>query len=443
MSHRNLVWIIAVFLLVLLFWHTPDTVVKQQSVYKVFGPLVGIRARIHKNYVEEVDDDKLLENAIHGMLNGLDPYSRYIPASELESFNQLTQGRLAGIGIYLAVREGILTVISPVENSPAFSAGIMPDDQILTIDDEPTASMSMMAAANRLRGKPGTVVVIEIKHVLTGTMNTYRLRRAEVRIQSVKGFKRGPEGHWDYMIDPNKKIAYMRITNFTDESVIELRDELLKLRSQSMQGLILDVRSNPGGLLNSAANIVDLFVKKGTIVTTRGKWSDTVVRSAHSENTFPPVPMVVLINQYSASASEIVAGALKDLARATLVGVRTFGKGSVQTLYELDDNRGGIKITTQHYYLPSGRNIHRRKGVDVWGVDPHIEITLTTDELVAIQQSRRDADILYGNGENGANGTGRKPVSIVFDKQLIKALEVLRATLPGKPATTTAVRKAG
>ncbi|NLX05491.1 MAG: S41 family peptidase [Phycisphaerae bacterium] len=440
MSHRNLVWILAVFLFVLLLWHAPDTVMRHRSFYNVFAPLADIRAQIHKNYVEDVQDEQLLEGAVQGMVQGLDPFSRYIPPDELETFNQQTSGMVPGIGIFLTVENGILKVISPVENSPAYKAGILPGDRIMGIDGEPTKTMSLFDAAARLRGQPGTTVVIEVEHELTETTERLTLQRAEVRIHSVKGYVRSPDGGWDYRIDPDQGIGYVRVTSFTEETPHELADVLVKLRSEPIKALIIDLRFNPGGLLQSAVDIANYFIDEGPIVSTKGKWAKPMVLNASSENTFPPVPMVVLVNQYSASAAEIVAGALKDHHRATLIGVRTFGKGSVQSVFPLDGGQGALKLTTAYYYLPSGRNIHRRANSDEWGVDPAIEIRLTGPELIELQQARAQADVLYTGEPNGEETAERPPVPVLIDRQLQRALELLRAQLA--PATTPAATTA-
>lgn len=434
MSRRNLVWILAVSLLAVLFWQMPNVSSRNRSIYEVFSPLVDIHAQIHGRYVEPVDDEALLTGAIEGMLGGLDPYSRYIPATELESFNQQTSGMVPGIGIFLSVRDGMLTVISPLEDSPAFRAGIMPGDRIIGIEGESTKSMTLSEAARRLRGKAGTRVVFDVQHALSGRRETLTLQRAEVRIRSVKGYIRRLDGGWDYLVDREARIAYIRITQFVEGTGEELQIALGALHSERAAGLVLDLRGNPGGLLKSAVAVANLFIDEGAIVTTKGRWAKAQTVRATSDNTYPPVPMAVLINHGSASASEIVAGALRDHGRATVIGTRSFGKGSVQSLFPLEGGRGAIKITTAYYYLPKGRNIHRRADAEQWGVDPDIELALRAEEFMAVRESRRTADLLFqpGTTTGTAPTTGTRsasPKPLIIDRQLARALAEVRGRL--------------
>lgn len=437
-----------------MFWRMPDTVSRHKSFYKVFSPLADIRAQIHKNYVEPVEDDKLLTGAIRGMLKQLDPFSEYIPMDQLEAFDQRTTGVVHGIGVFLGERNSVLTVISPLEDSPAFKAGIMPGDQILRIDGVLTDAMTLPEAASRISGECGTTVTLKVRHELTETVEQLTVRRDTVRIHSVKGYVRHDNGHWDYMIDKDNDIAYVRITDFqrgpgNAGTAEELDKAFRQMRNRSLKGLVIDLRFNPGGLLQSAVDVANRFLDEGVIVSTKGRYAQEVTWPATPEDTYKPdVPLVVLVNQYTASAAEILAGALRDHQRATIIGVRTFGKGSVQTLRPLAKSYGAIKLTTAHYYLPSGRNIHRNRRYDptpdanassqpsettaTWGVDPNIRVVLTDEEIIAIRRSRRDTDALFAPStrQNERNGTARctQPKAMIIDRQLARALDVLRPT---------------
>ncbi len=451
MSKKNLVWILAVIILGLLFWYIPDTVNREREFYRVFAPLADIRAQVHKNYVEPVDDKKLLRGAIRGMIRQLDPFSRYIPPEQLKSFDQQTSGTIQGIGIFLEERDGALTVISPLEGSPAFRAGIQAGDQILRIDGRSTKSMSLPEAVSKLTGRAGSKVTVEIRH-RNGKIETVSMIRSIVEIHSVKGFVRKANGRWDYMIDRRRGIAYIRITGFLGNTASELDNAWHQLLGEKPKGLILDLRSNPGGLLRAAVDVANRFLDKGAIVSTKGRWQEEFTWKATPENTYEPIPMVILINQYTASAAEIVSGALQVHKRATVIGVRSFGKGSVQTVIPLQNGYGAIKITTAYYYLPNGRNIHRRVNSKVWGVDPDIKVALSSKEEIAMEISRRKADIILpslstsktaksGSKQSPQSADRYRPVHVLIDRQLKRALEFLTDKI--RTATQPAMSRAG
>ncbi len=446
MPKRNLVWILAIILLLLLFWKWPDTVQQQRDFYKVFAPLAEIRAQIHRSYVEPVDDEKLMQGAVQGMVQKLDPYSKYIPPDQMMSFDQQTSGTVQGIGIFLEDRPGFLTVLSPLEDSPAFKAGILAGDQILRIEGESTKNMSMEEAAKRLSGPAGTKVTVEVRHEIDGKVEVVALTREAIHVYSIKGFVRKLNGNWDYMVDPKNKIGYIRITGFLTHTAEELDQAFRRLQEQSVRALILDLRTNPGGLLETGVEVTDRFLRSGVIVSTKGRFQQESVWKAGEENTYKPLPMVVLVNEYSASAAEIVSGALKDHKRAKIVGVRTYGKGSVQSLLSLGKDLGEIKITTAYYYLPSGRNLHRRPNDKVWGVDPDIVVPLGIKEQMEIEESRRQADVLWGRittstATSSYAGKIPAPKPLIIDRQLTKAIDLLRADLTTQPVGTTQAAK--
>jgi len=442
MPKRNLVWILAVILLLLLVWKWPDTVQQHRDFYDVFAPMAEIRAQIHRKFVEPVDDEQLLHGALQGMVQKLDPYSKYIPPDQVMSFDQQTTGTIQGIGIFFDDSQEGLTVFSPLEDSPAFKAGILAGDQILRIEDESTRNMSKEEAAKKLSGPAGTRVTIEVRHELTGKIEVISLIRNTLHVYSVKGFVRKPDGGWNFMIDPKYLIGYIRITSFLTRTAEELDQAYRQLMDGQIRALILDLRSNPGGLLDSGVDVADRFLKDGMIVSTKGRYQEERISQAHDDGTYPPCPMVILVNEYTASSAEIVAGALKDHKRATIIGVRTYGKGSVQSLIPLDRNLGELKITTAYYYLPNGQCIHRRPNAKTWGVDPNLSIPLSMQEQKQIEESRRDSDILWGKlsatatvAANGKKLPTSKPLKI--DRQLSAALDHLRKELLEENETRT------
>jgi carboxyl-terminal processing protease len=372
---------------------------KMVAQYDRFIEIVGL---VQKQYVRDVDTKKMFENAINGMLNGLDPFSNYIPEEELAEFNKQTRGKFGGIGIQIGQRKGLLTVISPIEETPAFRAGVLAGDLIVEIDGKSAENIRLEEAVKILTGEPGTKVRLKVRH-MTGELEEFTITRAIIEVQTVKGLNRDDKDQWNYWIDPEKKIAYVRLTGFTEFSTADLRKVLDQLEKEGMQGLILDLRFNPGGILKTAIDICDMFIDQGVIVQTKGRVVQPFVATATGKNTLPFCPMVVMINPFSASASEIVSGCLQDHHRAIIVGERSFGKGSVQNVIPLEGEKAALKLTTAKYYLPSGRCIHRDEDMtdkDEWGVMPDIAIPMTPEDYIGIIRARQDAEIIH-KGTNG------------------------------------------
>jgi carboxyl-terminal processing protease len=327
---------------------------KTYEKLKVFTDCLEI---IQKNYVEDVKSEDLINGAIEGMLNSLDPYSSYLDPDMYRELQVETKGSFGGLGIEIAIKDGILTVIAPIEDTPAYRAGIKAGDKVLKINEESTKGLSLMECVKRMRGPKGTHITITImREGFTQTQDITMIRDI-IKVQSVK-FKTLEKGY-----------GYLKLLEFQEKTSADARralEALQKENPEGLHGLILDLRNNPGGLLDQAVEVANLFLDKGVIVTIKGRnEEDKTVFNAKAEGTMPNWPMVVLVNQGSASASEIVAGALQDYGRAVIMGSKTFGKGSVQTIIPLDDG-SGIRLTTARYYTPKGRSIHEK------GIQPDI-----------------------------------------------------------------------
>ena len=302
------------------------------------------------NYVDDIDLDAFTKMSINNLLLDLDPYTVYMENEERSGIEMLTKGKYGGVGIQIGRREKVLTVISPMENSPAKRAGIISGDKIIKIDDQETEGLSMDDAAKLIRGKKGSQVVLSVERFRETDLIEFELTREDIKVKDIS---------YSGMLD--KQTGYIRLTRFSRNSDKEMKQALRELLENNMTGLVLDLRDNPGGLLNAAVNILDLFIDKGEmLVWTEGKTQKS--KRQYESKTVPLVPndlnITVLVNQGSASASEIVAGTLQDLDRAVVVGRSTFGKGLVQTVFNIDKDRA-LKITTAKYYIPSGRLIQK------------------------------------------------------------------------------------
>ena len=386
--------------------------------YQFFDTLVDLRSQILHNYVEKVDEDKLLNGAIKGMMAELDPYSNYFTKDELANFDRAVHGQFLGIGVEIAqdASNGNFIIVSPLEDSPALKAGIYAGDRIVKINGESTDGMSQKDLVAKMAGEPGSVLKITIVHEGEKVPVDLAIARSVIQQHSVKGVKVDSTGNWSYWIDQEHRIAYVRITNFMENTADELDKALLPLiKDQAgggVKGIVLDLRFDPGGLLETGIEVSKRFLDSGVIVSAGkpGAKMDLVVE-ATKEKTYPRMPLVVLINEYSASASEIVAGALKDHKRAVLIGARSFGKGSVQSLINLDNGNAALKLTTQYYYLPSGKNIMRKKDATEWGVEPDaaFNIPLTTEENKAVLLARSQSEIIHKGAAAGASGVATQP----------------------------------
>ncbi len=354
-----------------------------------------VYVRVKKDYVEPVDDDKLIEYAIRGMLAGLDPHSAYLDADEFKELQIGTTGEFGGLGIEVGMENGFVKVIAPIDDTPAQRAGIQAGDLIIRIDDKPVKGMTLNEAVKLMRGKKGTKITLTIVREGADKPLQITIVRDVIRVRSVKS----------RMLEPG--FGYVRITSFQSKTTRSLIDAVKKLEKENkgpLKGLVLDLRNNPGGVLNAAVGVADAFLDKGLIVYTEGRVADAKLRySATEGDVLHGAPMVVLINGGSASASEIVAGALQDHHRAIIMGRKSFGKGSVQTILPLDHDTA-IKLTTARYYTPSGRSIQAE------GIEPDIEVQnlrVAKAETSGVKPLT-EAD-LARHLENGKEKGGAKP----------------------------------
>jgi len=377
----------------------PPTDPSREEYYELYRLFVDTMDQVERNYVKEVDRRELMEAAIKGVLTELDPYSSYINPKELGRFRSSVEAEFGGIGIQISLVGGQLTVLSPLVGTPAYRAGILAGDRIVKIEGETTEGITIDEAVRRLKGKENTEVTLTVVHPGSTDEVELTIRREVIHVETVLADDRKEDDSWDFMLRTEPRIGYIRITAFSRDTVDELRDALDELTKQKVQGLILDLRFNPGGLLGSAIEVSDLFVSKGRIVSTEGRNSPAREWDAKKSGTYEGFPMAVLVNRFSASASEIVSACLQDHKRAVIVGERTWGKGSVQNVVELEGGLSALKLTTASYRRPSGKNIHRFNDADEedeWGVMPDdgFELKLSNMEMMRLVEDRRRRDIL-------------------------------------------------
>ena len=388
-------------------------------------------------------DAVLVSEFADGARTGLDPFTDMIWPASLAEFRKATQGEFSGVGIQIEAENGDLKVVEPLPDSPAEAAGVQSDDVIARINGKAARNVTTDQAVRLITGPTGTMVCLTLRGT-DGKLRDVNLRRRSIKVASVKGYTEVGTGKWDYYIDPGSKIAYVRITSFTATTNRELKTVLTDL-GDACQGVILDLRGNPGGLLPAATGVCDQFLKSGTVVSThpdRDTPNLPYKYTATDDGDEFTKPLVVLINQYSASASEIVSGALKDQHRAILVGERTYGKGSVQQLFQLppEEDPSIVKLTTSHYYLPSGRCIHREETSTTWGVDPDVTVELTPEQMTATIIARRKMDVYHAISSpagGGADSKLRETAAAVNDAQKSSAPTTGPSTQPAlvtKPA---------
>lgn len=400
--------------------------------YAFFDPIVEVRMMIRDGFVEQPDDQAMLLGAITGMVESLnDPYTEFVPAEATAEFAKNLTGEYVGIGAEVGIRDGWFTILSPLDDSPAWRAGVMADDRVVEIDGESTRGLSIDACIARLMGQPDTTVTILVER-RSGERVEIPIVRQPIRVRPVKGLFRADsgEGDWRFLLDAEHRIAYVRLSQFTPNCAEELRAAILRATAEaggSLGGLIFDLRFNPGGVMDQAVAIADLFLNDGVIVSTQARTGRSRSERATRKATLPDFPMVVLVNAQSASASEIIAGALGEHDRAVILGTRTFGKGLVQTVRPLPSGFGVLKMTEQRYALPSGRIIQRTDEATVWGVDPTpgYYLPLTDEQTTAMLTARRTQEII-AHRDQAAPATTEEIFERLADPQLTAAWRVLQ-----------------
>ena len=382
---------------------------------KLFG---DVFERVRAEYVEEVSDQKLIEAAINGMLTSLDPHSSYLDTEKYRDMQVQTHGEFGGLGIEVTMENGLVKVVSPIDDTPAAKAGVQPGDYVTHIDGEAVMGLSLGEAVEKMRGPVDSKIDLRILRKGKEEPFDVTMNRAVIKISPVRARVEGD-------------VAYIRLTTFNEQTATEMRDKLEDLKGKigdKITGVVLDLRNNPGGLLDQAVAVSDAFLDKGEIVSTRGRRPDSIQRfNSRPGDIAADLPMVVLINGGSASASEIVAGALQDQKRAIVMGTQSFGKGSVQTIMPLSGS-GAIRLTTARYYTPSGSSIQAK------GIVPDIEVHQANVEVVDDDPGRREADLrgrLKNDQAPEAEAAQSQPPEMGEpvdgkDYQLSRALDLLR-----------------
>lgn len=373
----------------------------KESSYKWLNLFGDVFERVKSDYVEEVDDQKLIESALNGMLSSLDPHSGYLNEKAFKDMQIQTKGEFGGLGIEVTMDNGLVKVVSPIDDTPAAKAGIRAADLISHINDEPVMGMTLSDAVDKMRGKIGTKVNLTVLREGEKEPLHFAITRAVIKIQSVRGHKEGD-------------IAYVRITSFSEQTGSTLRKTFADLQQEigkdKIKGLVLDLRNNPGGLLDQAISVSDAFLDKGEIVSTRGRTENSSKRyNAGEGDVTNGLPMVVLINGGSASAAEIVSGALQDHKRAVLMGTKSFGKGSVQTVIPIPEH-GAMRLTTSRYYTPSGRSIQAD------GIVPDIMVEPSKVVPLKLMGMRHEAD-LKGHLEKDDSAKAKKDENADQDEE--------------------------
>jgi carboxyl-terminal processing protease len=401
------------------------------DTYRQLNLFGDVFERVRTDYVEKPNDSKLVESAISGMLQGLDPHSSYMDAKSFRDMTVQTRGEFGGLGIEVTMEDGLVKVVSPIDDTPASKAGILANDLIVSLDDENVQGLTLNQAVEKMRGPINTKIKLKVIRKGQDKPLEITLTRENIRVRPVRA-----------RIEQDD-IAYIRITSFNEQTTEGLKREITNLQNQlgdKLKGYIVDMRNNPGGLLEEAVTISDAFLERGEIVSTRGRnTEETQRRGAKSGDLTKGKPIMVLINGGSASASEIVAGALQDHKRATLIGTRSFGKGSVQTIIPLGQGNGALRLTTARYFTPSGKSIQAK------GIIPDIEVLQDVpDELKARTDTKGEASLrghLKAEGDEQTGSQSYVPPDPKDDKALKMAADLLHG-VKVNAATPTQTEKA-
>ncbi len=389
------------------------------DTYRQLNLFGDVFERVRADYVEKPDDAKLVESAINGMLNALDPHSSYMDAKSFRDMQVQTRGEFGGLGIEVTMEDGLVKVVAPIDDTPAAKAGVLAGDIITHLDDEAVQGLTLNQAVDKMRGPVNTKIRLKIMRKGQDKPVEISIVRDIIRVRSVRFNNEGGE------------IGYIRVTQFNEQTTEGLKKALGDLSAQipqeKLKGFVLDLRNNPGGLLDQAISVSDAFLERGEIVSTRGRNAEETQRfNARAGDLIKGKPLIVLINGGSASASEIVAGALQDHKRATVVGTRSFGKGSVQTIIPLGSGNGALRLTTARYFTPSGRSIQAK------GISPDIEMLQEVPEELKVRTESKGEAALRGHLKaEGQEETGSQsyiPPDPKDDKALNMAYDLLRGT---------------
>lgn len=426
---------------------------EEQEAFAQYCVLIDTIDQISRNYVDQVSREELIEAAIEGVIKKLDPYSDYIPQRDIDGFRKNIDSKFGGIGVQIHERNGRVYVVAPLFGTPAYDAGIFSGDEILEVDGQPVVKRSVDDVTAMMKGEIGTEVSLKLRRKGTKEPLSFDVVRDIITMETVMGYERNADDSWNFWLDAENGLAYIHISSFGQNTARELQAVLANLQTprensveSPLRGLILDLRFNPGGLFPIAIEICDMFVDDGVIVSTKGRNTKDRSWSASREKTLCDVPMVVLVNHYSASASEVVSACLQDHDRAIIVGQRTWGKGSVQNVMELEDGNSALKLTTAGYIRPNGKNIHRAPDApesEEWGVSPREEHDVPmADELLMrlIEDQRQRQELRTHRTENRPRPKGFQ------DPQLLVALDVLSDVLDleldaARPAVESSVNR--
>ena len=405
----------------------------QADTYRQLNLFGDIFERVRTHYVEKPDEGKLVESAINGMLNGLDPHSSYMDSKSFKDMQIQTRGEFGGLGIEVTMEDGLVKVVAPIDDTPAAKAGIRAGDIITHLDDEPVQGLTLNQAVEKMRGLVNTKIRLKVMRKGNDAPIEIAIVRDNIRVRSVRS-------------KSEEDVGYIRITQFNEQTSEGLKKAISEISNQiphdKLRGYVIDLRNNPGGLLDQAISVSDAFLERGEIVSTRGRDPEETQRfNARPGDLTKGKPVIVLINGGSASASEIVAGALQDHRRATLVGTRSFGKGSVQTIIPLGSGNGALRLTTARYFTPSGRSIQAK------GISPDIEVLQDVpEEMKARQVESKGESSLRGHlkaeGDEQGGSQSFVPTDEKDDKALNMALDLLRGTktnaaFPPNPKSAT------
>ena len=385
------------------------------DTYRQLSLFGDVFERVRADYVEKPDDGKLIESAINGMLAGLDPHSSYMDGKSFRDMQIQTRGEFGGLGIEVTMEDGLIKVVAPIDETPAAKAGIMANDIITHLDDEPVQGLTLNQAVEKMRGPVNTKIKLKVMRKGQDKPVEVAITRDIIRVRSVRSRL-------------EDDVGFIRITQFNEQTTEGLKKAITDLSAQAgdkLKGFVIDLRNNPGGLLDQAISVSDAFLEKGEIVSTRGRNAEETQRfNSRAGDLTKNKPIIILINGGSASASEIVAGALQDHRRATVIGTRSFGKGSVQTIIPLGSGNGALRLTTARYFTPSGRSIQAK------GISPDIEVLQDVpDELKARTDTRGEASLrghLKAEGDEATGSQSYIPPDPKDDKALHTALDLIR-----------------